>query len=103
MRTFSNDIRVTHRVLGVNLCLNINNILAFGGTHRLPTIILSAPLSELLLRASTPCLSPRPLENGAGRSSCVHCITRGVTRVGYVAPSRILRGACGGTVGLFGV
>lgn len=93
--------RVTRRCMGVKCFVNMNNIIAFGGTGGLMGAIRAVPLSDVILRASYPCVTPRPRQKAHGSSQGVPCIVTGVTRVGNISIRRIRRAAQRGTFTLF--
>ncbi len=103
IRYFSKDTRATGRFLGVKLRVSFAKIVAFGGTEHTVRTLGVIPVSELVVRASYPCVTPRPCQNGQGYDNCICHITRGVTRVGKLAFSRITRVAARGTVQFFNV
>lgn len=101
VRDFDNSISCVGGFLSLNVRVSVDNIIAFGGTARLRRITGIIPVRGLLIRASTPCLTPIPFHKGQGRPTCMHCMTRGVTRLHRRAFKRVTLRAAGGTGGLF--
>lgn len=102
-RDFANALRRTKRILRcTHFFFKVGKIIAFGGDD-LTRILPRVPLNEVILRASSPCLTPIPFEKGQGRSSCVGGMTVGLTRVCNLSFGSISEVATGGTLGIFGV
>lgn len=103
LRYFARSERATNGLLSLKFCVSFSNVIAFHGTRRLHSTTHCIPLSQLLIRASSPCLTPMPRQKGRGRPTVIHSITRCVTILGNITIRRLTRMAASGFTHLFRV